>query len=162
MRRSTQMSLAALTAVTVLSACGDPASEDNGGVEPGDDPVEIPDDPDADGEDPGGGGEMDPGDTPGNGDDADNGDDAGFGDDFDRDDALEQAETLLGTPEQDVEEDAETRIVRRGDEDFPGTMDLRPGRQNVELDEVDGSVVVTRVSVEVPDGEDPIDVQLET
>lgn len=66
----------------------------------------------------------------------------------------------MGLPEEAIEEDAETRVVRRGDETLPGTMDLRPGRRNVELDDDGtGTFVVTRVTVEVPDGEDPLVVE---
>lgn len=80
--------------------------------------------------------------------------------DFDRDRARERAEALLGLPEDEVEESRDTRIVRRGDEEFAVTMDLQPGRRNVELDEDDeGTYVVTRVEVEVPDGEDPLVVE---
>lgn len=81
-------------------------------------------------------------------------------DGFDRDTAEDRAQSLLGLPEEAVEEDAETRIVRRGDEHLPGTMDLRPGRRNLELDDDgSGTFVVTRVTVEVPDGEDPLVVE---
>lgn len=79
-------------------------------------------------------------------------------DDFDRDQSIADAEALLGTAEDDLEEDTQTRIVRRGDEDLPVTMDLAPGRRNVELDEVDGTWQVIHVMVEVPDDEDPISV----
>lgn len=80
--------------------------------------------------------------------------------DFDRDRSREDAERLLGLDEADVTETPERRIVRRGDEHFAVTMDLRPGRQNVELDDDgSGTYVVTRVVVEVPDGEDPLVVE---
>lgn len=69
-------------------------------------------------------------------------------------DAVAAARELLGLPEDEVVEDAETRIMRRGDEQLAGTMDLRPGRRNLELDEVDGTYVVTRVTIETEDGED--------
>jgi hypothetical protein len=76
-------------------------------------------------------------------------------DGFDRDAARAEAEALLGTRESEVEETADRRIVRRGDEQFIVTMDLRPGRQNLELDEDDsGTYVVTRVVVETPEGGD--------
>jgi hypothetical protein len=76
-------------------------------------------------------------------------------DDFDRDAARAEAEALLGTPEDEFEETPDRRIVRRGDEEFIVTMDLRPGRQNLELDdEGTGTYVVTRVVVETPEGGD--------
>ena len=87
----------------------------------------------------------------------DNGD-MGF-DDTDRDEREAAAQSLLGAPEAEVDESAEVRIVRRGDEESPVTMDLRPGRLSVELDEVDGTFRVTRVVVEVPDGQDPLVVE---
>ena len=71
----------------------------------------------------------------------------------------ERAESLLGRSEDAVEESATVRIMRRGDEQLLGTMDLRPGRLNLELDEVDGEYRVTRVVVEVPDGEDELVVE---
>jgi hypothetical protein len=65
-----------------------------------------------------------------------------------------EAEQLLGLPEDEVEEDERTRITRRGDEQLPGTMDLRPGRRNLELDDDGtGTYVVTRVVIEL-EGED--------
>jgi hypothetical protein len=87
----------------------------------------------------------------GAGDDADAGD-GGLGEVDDEDVAA--ARELLGLPEDEVVEDAETRIMRRGDEQLAGTMDLRPGRRNLELDEVDGTFVVTRITIETEDGED--------
>lgn len=76
------------------------------------------------------------------------------GEGFDRDAARAEAEALLGRPEAEIVESRELRIVRRGDERFAVTMDLRPGRKNVELDEDgDGRYVVTRVVVETPDGD---------
>ncbi len=78
---------------------------------------------------------------------------------FDRDGARERAESLLGLREDEVEESESVRIMRRGDEQLPGTMDLRPGRLNLELDEVDGEYRVTRIVVEVPDGEDELVVE---
>ena len=82
------------------------------------------------------------------------------GDVFDRERSEQDARALLGLPEDEVEADALTRIVRRGDEDFVVTMDLIPGRRNVELDDDGtGAYVVTRVVVEVPDGEDPLVVE---
>lgn len=80
--------------------------------------------------------------------------------DFDREEARQDAEALLGLAEGDFDESPERRVVRRGDEEFAVTMDLRPGRQNVELDDDGtGTYVVTRVTVETPDGEDPIVVE---
>lgn len=73
---------------------------------------------------------------------------------FDEADSLERARSYLGVAEDDVEESAMVRILRRGEEHFAGTMDLRPGRFNLELDEDDDGVYrVTRVVVETPDGE---------
>lgn len=73
---------------------------------------------------------------------------------FDRDAQAADARELLGTPEDEIEEDGDTRITRRGDEEYPATMDLRPGRRNLELDDDgSGTYVVTRVIVETPDGE---------
>jgi hypothetical protein len=76
---------------------------------------------------------------------------------FDRERERGEAQALIGVPESQLTERAELRIVRRGDESRPVTMDLRPGRKNVELDD-DGSgrYVVTRVVVEVPDGQEPL------
>lgn len=80
--------------------------------------------------------------------------------DFDRDQQEADARALLGLPEDEVEEDTDTRIVRRGDEQFPVTMDLRPGRQNVELeDDGSGTFVVTRVIVEAPGDQESIVVE---
>ena len=81
------------------------------------------------------------------------------GEPFDRDRAREQAESFLGVAEDEIEESAMARIVRRDDEEFPATMDLRPGRLNLELDEDAGEHRVTRVTVEVPDGEDELVVE---
>jgi hypothetical protein len=76
-------------------------------------------------------------------------------DSFDRDAASAEAEALLGTPEDELEETPDRRIVRRGDEEFIVTMDLRPGRQNLELDDDGaGTYVVTRIVVETPEGGD--------
>lgn len=73
---------------------------------------------------------------------------------FDREAARADAEALLGLSEDEVEETPMRRIVRRGEEDYPVTMDLRPGRQNLELDdEGNGVYVVTRVLVEAPAGD---------
>ena len=75
--------------------------------------------------------------------------------DFDRDEARERAEGYLGVAEDDIEEGGMVRIIRRGDEDYMVTMDLRPGRMNLELDDDgSGTYVVTRVMVETPDGDD--------
>lgn len=75
--------------------------------------------------------------------------------DFDRDEARERAEGYLGVAEDDIEEGEMVRIIRRGDEDYMVTMDLRPGRMNLELDDDgSGTYVVTRITVETPDGDD--------
>lgn len=72
---------------------------------------------------------------------------------FDADRSLAQAEAYLGVAEADVEETVMVRILRRGDEQLAGTMDLRPGRLNLELDEdSEGTYRVTRVVVETDDG----------
>ena len=77
-----------------------------------------------------------------------------FGD-FDREEARERAESYLGVAEEDIEESAMVRIVRRGDEDYMVTMDLRPGRMNLELDDDgSGTYVVTRIVAETPEGGD--------
>jgi hypothetical protein len=72
---------------------------------------------------------------------------------FDREAARAAAEALLGTPEEQIEETPDRRVVRRGDEEFTVTMDLRPGRQNLELDDDGtGTYRVTRIVVETPEG----------
>lgn len=76
-------------------------------------------------------------------------------DGFDPERSRELAEGYLGVAEEDVEETVMVRILRRGDEQFAGTMDLRPGRFNLELDPDDEGVYrVTRVVVETEEGED--------
>ena len=73
---------------------------------------------------------------------------------FDADASRELAERWIGVAEEDVEETVMLRISRRGEEFFPGTMDLRPGRFNVELDEDDQGVYrVTRIVIETEEGE---------
>lgn len=73
---------------------------------------------------------------------------------FDEEASLERARSYLGVAEADVEESVMVRVLRRGDASFPGTLDLRPGRFNLELDEDDDGVYrVTRVLVETEDGE---------
>ncbi len=74
--------------------------------------------------------------------------------DFDRDEAESQAQSHLGLAEDEIEESSMVRIVRRGDEDYPVTMDLRPGRLNLELDDEGDGYVVTRVVVETPDDDE--------
>lgn len=72
--------------------------------------------------------------------------------------AMSRAASLLGTYETDVPDDV--RIARRGDEEFALTMDLVPGRLNVELDENDdGEFVVTAVAVETEDGSQVVTVE---
>ncbi|MEX2562986.1 MAG: hypothetical protein WD358_06990 [Nitriliruptoraceae bacterium] len=74
--------------------------------------------------------------------------------DLDEDAARDNARALLGLPEESFEESPMRRIVRRGDEHFAVTMDLRPGRQNVELDDDgSGTYVVTKVVIETMDGD---------
>ena len=73
---------------------------------------------------------------------------------FDPEASRELAERWLGVAEEDVEETELLRIARRGEEFFPGTLDLRPGRFNVELDEDDDGVYrVTRIIIENDQGE---------
>ncbi|MFA9446780.1 hypothetical protein [Egicoccus sp. AB-alg6-2] len=73
---------------------------------------------------------------------------------FDLDAARRDAESLLGATEEDLEIWGDVRIERKGDEEFMLTMDLMPGRKNVQLDEdADGVYRVTHVSLELPDGE---------
>lgn len=61
-----------------------------------------------------------------------------------------EARGLLGTPEAELA--GSVRIARRGGEGFALTDDYVLGRDTVELDEVDGTYVVTSVTVELPDG----------
>lgn len=61
-----------------------------------------------------------------------------------------EARGLLGTPEDELP--GSVRIARRGGEGFALTDDYVPGRDTVELDEVDGTYVVTSVTVELRDG----------
>jgi hypothetical protein len=80
--------------------------------------------------------------------------DGGLDDGFDAAEREAAARALLGVSEDQLEEGPALRVVRRGEEQLPGTMDLRPGRLNVELDDDgSGTYVVTRVVIEVPDGE---------
>lgn len=73
---------------------------------------------------------------------------------FDRDVARANAEALIGVAEDDVVTSPMRRVVRRGDEHFAVTMDLRPGRENLELDDDGtGTFVVTKVVIEVLDGD---------
>jgi hypothetical protein len=79
--------------------------------------------------------------------------------DVDREAVEAEARALLGRAEDEITEDEMTRVLRRGEEEFAGTMDLRPGRMNLELDDDgSGTYVVSRVTVEVSDG-DPIVVE---
>jgi hypothetical protein len=73
---------------------------------------------------------------------------------FDPEASEELAEQWLGVAEDDIEETEMLRIARRGEEFLPATMDLRPGRFNVELDEdEDGVYRVTRIIIENDQGE---------
>jgi hypothetical protein len=110
----------------LLSACGG-GPADVAGTPPGDEPApEAPE--------PGEGEAIDPA--------------------VDREAAEAAARALLGRSEDEIDEGPDTRILRRGDEELMGTMDLRPGRRNLELDDDGtGTYVVTRVVVEVADGE---------
>ena len=60
------------------------------------------------------------------------------------------AKYYLGKPESELTD--LIRIGRRGDEQFALTEDYRVGRITVELDEVDGEMIVTSSTVELPDG----------
>ncbi len=64
--------------------------------------------------------------------------------------ARDHARELLGVHEDDLPDDA--RIGRRGDESFPITMDLRPGRRTVELDDTGDGYTVVLVTLETPEG----------
>jgi hypothetical protein len=80
--------------------------------------------------------------------------------DFDREASRAEAEAYLGLAEDEFEQSSKVRVVRRGDESYAVTMDLRPGRLNLELDDDgSGTKVVTRVFVEVPDGDDDLVVE---
>jgi hypothetical protein len=72
--------------------------------------------------------------------------------------AIRRAASLLGSYEADVPGDV--RIARRGDEGFALTMDLVPGRLNVELDDDGtGEYVVTSVAIETEDGSEIVTVE---
>lgn len=72
--------------------------------------------------------------------------------------AVRRAASLLSRYEADVPDDV--RIARRGDEEFALTMDLVPGRLNVELDaDDDGQYVVTAISVETENGSETVTVE---
>jgi hypothetical protein len=132
-RRSVLLVLLVLT----VTACGSAT-----GLSPG------PDDPVSDG---GAAGacpveEPDCVDTPQLGDD---------GDAFDLDEAAVEslrrdARTYLGWEESELND--LVRVARRGDEHFMLTEDYRVGRITVELDEVGGTFMVTKATVELPDG----------
>jgi len=73
---------------------------------------------------------------------------------FDAEASRELAERWLGVAEEDIEETVMLRISRRGEEFFPGTLELRPGRFNVELDEDDQGIYrITRIVIETEEGE---------
>lgn len=69
-----------------------------------------------------------------------------------------RAEQLLGVAEDELDTGADLRVVRRGDEQFMVTMDVRPGRLNVELDP-DGEGVFRVTRVEIETGDAPIVVE---
>jgi hypothetical protein len=70
---------------------------------------------------------------------------------FDAEAAARRAASLLGAQEGDLPDDV--RVARRGDEDFPLTADLVPGRLTVQLDEDGtGTFVVVEVQIESEDG----------
>ena len=65
--------------------------------------------------------------------------------------AARRAASLLGAQEGDLPDDV--RVARRGDEGFPLTADLVPGRLTVELDDDGtGKFVVVEVQIELEDG----------
>jgi hypothetical protein len=64
--------------------------------------------------------------------------------------AVENAEALLGTQEDQLPDDV--RIARRGTETFPLTEDHVIGRVTVELDEIEDSYIVTAATIELSDG----------
>lgn len=102
-----------------------------------------------------GGGDPAPTTTPDAADPQVPGDEQGFDEEL----SPAQARSFLGVSEDDVEvataDTVMVRILRRGDEQFAGTMDLRPGRLNLELDpDEDGTFRVSRVVVETEDGAD--------
>ena len=73
---------------------------------------------------------------------------------FDPEASRDLAERWLGVAEEDIEETEMLRIARRGEEFFPATLDLRPGRFNLELDEDDDGVYrVTRILIESDEGD---------
>ncbi|WP_052667803.1 hypothetical protein [Nitriliruptor alkaliphilus] len=90
--------------------------------------------------------------------DADLGGDAGAGDDvgfdIDIDAARQDAESMLGEPEDDVLERWEdVRLGRRGDEEMILTFDLRPGRKTIATeDDGTGTYRVVAVILETEDG----------
>jgi hypothetical protein len=61
-----------------------------------------------------------------------------------------RARELLGLPEDALPDDV--RVARRGDDHMALTMDLQPGRLNVELDERGNGFEVVLVTLETPDG----------
>lgn len=134
--------LVALAAIVVVTT----ACAGEGPVEPGaadGAPPTLPSEPDDELPPPGDGGDEDP-----------------FGADFDRDEARERAEALLGLAEDELPDSGDVRVIRRGDERPPVTMDLRIGRRNVELDpDGSGTFRVVLVQVEVPDEEPPLVVE---
>jgi hypothetical protein len=70
---------------------------------------------------------------------------------FDADEAARRAASLLGAQEGDLPDDV--RVARRGDEEFPLTADLVPGRLTVQLDDDGtGTFVVVEVQIESEDG----------
>jgi hypothetical protein len=73
---------------------------------------------------------------------------------FDHDAALESARALLGVREEDLADDV--RVARRGSEEHALTMDLRPGRLTVELDDDGSGYRVVAATVETPDGSETV------
>ena len=133
MKPTTRLVALAAVPVLALTACGDPET-----AAPGAQPEPVATSPSTDPETPGDATTLPPG-AP------------------DIAAALRRAASLLGTPEGDVPDDV--RIARVGDEEFALTMDLVPGRLNVELDANDaGEYVVTAVAVETEDGSELVTV----
>ena len=143
---------AVLLALTGLAACGDDDVETSAG--------DVPAQTDTADEAPlgdGGGaagtcleGTTDCQDTPMDGDDPVTGPDD-QGDEFPSEAAREEAQSLLGTPEDELGSDV--RVARRGEETMMLTEDYVLGRITVELDDDgSGTYVVTSATVELPDG----------
>jgi hypothetical protein len=81
--------------------------------------------------------------------------DPGAGDAFDSEAEREAARGMLGLAEDELAPDV--RVARRGAEQMMLTEDYRLGRKTVELDaDRDGTMRVTAVTVELPEGPETI------